>query len=105
MRVASWIAVALVLVAVSSSASVYLFEENRGQAGIIVPMITDSYIEVSLKLDKMSIDDVDVLNDGLPNKTFGSITRMKIVVTINRDFSLDESFDVAEVSYFITGAE
>ena len=60
MRVASWIAAALVLVAVSSPASTYLFEENRGQAGIMVPMVADSYIDVSLKLDRMSIDDIDV---------------------------------------------
>ena len=60
MRIASWIAAALVLVAVSSPASTYLFEENRGQAGMMAPMITDSYIDVSLRLDQMSIDDVDV---------------------------------------------
>jgi len=60
MRVASWIAVALVLVAVSSSASTIFFEENRGQAGLVVPMVTDSYVDISFKLDQMSIDDVDV---------------------------------------------
>jgi uncharacterized protein (DUF2237 family) len=59
MRVAPWIAAALVLVAVSSPAGTYFFEENRGQAGLIMPMMTDSYVDVSLKLDQMSIDDVD----------------------------------------------
>jgi hypothetical protein len=60
MRIAPWIAAALVLVAVSSPASTFLFEENRGQAGLAMPMMNDSYIDVSLKLDQMSIDDVDV---------------------------------------------
>ena len=59
MRIAPWIAAALVLVAVSSPASTFFFEENRGQAGFIVPMMNDSYVDVSFKLDKMSIDDVD----------------------------------------------
>jgi hypothetical protein len=60
MRVAPWIAAMLVLVAVSSPASTFFFEENRGQAGFIMPMMTDSYVDVSLKLDEMSIDDVDI---------------------------------------------
>ncbi|HYW68746.1 MAG TPA: hypothetical protein VE960_04010, partial [bacterium] len=60
MRVASWMAAALVLVAVTGTASVYHFEENRGQAGVMMPMATDAYVEVSLKLDQMSIDDIDV---------------------------------------------
>jgi hypothetical protein len=60
MRVAPWIAAALVLVAVSSPASTFFFEENRGQAGFIVPMMNDSYVDISFKLDQMSIDDVDV---------------------------------------------
>ncbi|MCK5595827.1 MAG: hypothetical protein KAJ04_00130, partial [Candidatus Eisenbacteria sp.] len=60
MRIAPWIAAALVLVAVSSPASTFFFEENRGQAGLIMPMMTDSHVDVSFKLDQMSIDDVDV---------------------------------------------
>jgi hypothetical protein len=60
MRVAPWIAAALVLIAVSSSAGTFFFEENRGQAGLIMPMMTDFHVDVSLKLDQMSIDDIDV---------------------------------------------
>ncbi|MBN2565206.1 MAG: hypothetical protein JXB46_05805, partial [Candidatus Eisenbacteria bacterium] len=60
MRVAPWIAATLVLVATISPASTFFFDENRGQAGLDVPVMTDSHVDVSFRLDQMSIEDMDV---------------------------------------------
>jgi len=60
MRVAPWIVAVLVLAAVTSSAGTIIFEENEGLGGLSVPVVTDGYVDVSLKLEQMSIDDFDV---------------------------------------------
>jgi subtilisin-like proprotein convertase family protein len=116
MRIASWVVVALLLVTVSSPARTYQFEENRGQAGIEVSMMTDSYVDLSLRLDQLSIDDVDVDgnilqqisvpgvslpgNEGAPNLPGfgrfiavpnGAIPRLEIVSMRSRSF---ENIDV-----------
>ena len=60
MRIAPWIAAVLVLAAVQASAGTIYFDENRGQAGIAVPAVTDAQVDITFRLDRISIDDVDV---------------------------------------------
>ncbi|MFH1502802.1 MAG: C25 family cysteine peptidase, partial [Candidatus Eisenbacteria bacterium] len=60
MRVASWLAMAFVLVAAACPARTVEFPENRGAAGLELTRSSDSFVEISLRLDRISIDDVSV---------------------------------------------
>ncbi len=60
MRFAPWAVVIVLLIAAACPARTVVFEENRGNAGLAVEQMTDSHVEVSFRLDHMSIDDFDV---------------------------------------------
>jgi len=60
MRTATLAVAALMLVAATSVARTLVFEENRGQAGLALPVVAETHVDVSLRLDHLNIDDVNV---------------------------------------------
>ncbi len=60
MRGASWVVVLVLVLAAVCPARTVVFEENRGQGGLVLEATTDSYVEVSFRLEQMDIDDFDV---------------------------------------------
>lgn len=60
MRVALLVLAVLSIIVVSCPAATVEFEENRGQAGLVVSSSTDAHVDVAFRLDSMHIEEVDV---------------------------------------------